>query len=267
MPVSLGDDLGAVDRGHLRPRLQLGQAGPEPHRGPLLLDADLIVHQVDDRVRRRGGELAAVGAFETDHVAGELDDHHVQAEAQAEARYGVLAGVAGCCDLAFQAALTETAGDHDPVEAVEAGRGEHAGDLLGLDPVDLDLGPVVEAGVLERLHDRHVGVGKVHVLADDPDADDLRRGAHPFDKCLPAGEVDLAIRLVEAQDPADDVVEAFLVQVERYLVDVLGIDLRDDRIGRHVTEQGDLALQVLRDRLVAAAHDHVGLDARARAAP
>ena len=60
--------------------------------------------------------------------------------------------------------------------------------------------------------------------------------------------------------PADDVVETLVMQREGDLVDVLRVDGGDDRIGRDVAEQGDLALQVLRDRVLAAADDHVGLD-------
>ena len=93
-----------------------------------------------------------------EHVAGEVDRHHLQAEAQPEARDVVLAGVAGGGDLALGAPLAEPAGDHDAVEVAQAAVGEQALDLLGLDPVDLDLGAVVEAAVLERLDHRQVGV-------------------------------------------------------------------------------------------------------------
>ena len=60
----------------------------------------------------------------------------------------LLAGVAGRGDLALDAPLAEAAGDHDAVEVAQAAGGQQALDLLGLDPVDLDLGAVVEAAVL-----------------------------------------------------------------------------------------------------------------------
>ena len=96
--------------------------------------------------------------------------HHLHAEAQAEARDVVLAGVAGGRDLALDAPLAEAAGDHDAVEVAQAALGQQALDVLGLDPVDLDLGAVVEAAVLEGLDHREVGVGQVDVLADEADA-------------------------------------------------------------------------------------------------
>ena len=96
-----------------------------------------------------GSNSVRVGVGEAEHVAGELDRHRLQAEAQPEARQPLLAGVAGGGDLALDAAGAEATGDHDAVELGEAAGGEQTLDLLGLDPVDLDGGAVVEPGVLE----------------------------------------------------------------------------------------------------------------------
>ena len=119
---------------------------------------------------------------------------HLQAEAQAEARDVVLAGVAGGGDLALDAAHAEPAGDHDAVEVAQAAVGEQALDVLGLDPVDLDLGAVVEAAVLERLDHRQVGVGQVDVLADEADAHRRRSAASTRStSASPLGEVGLVL--------------------------------------------------------------------------
>ena len=69
--------------------------------------------------------------------------------------------------------------------------------------------------------------------------------------------------LGEVQYPAHVVVEAFLAQHERHLVERGGVDARDDAFFRHVAELGDLLLQRVRDRPVGAADDGVGLDAPA----
>ena len=92
-----------------------------------------------------------------------------------EARDVVLAGEAGGGDLALEAALAETAGDHHAVEIAEATGCQQTLDVLGLDPVDLDLGAVVEPGVLQALDDRQVGVGQADVLADQADLHRLGR--------------------------------------------------------------------------------------------
>ena len=90
-------------------------------------------------MRRVRVELARVRAGEPAHVACELDDRALQAEAQAEERDAVLAGVAGGGDLALDAAEAEAAGDDDAVEVVQAPFGEQPFGVVGRDPVDLDL--------------------------------------------------------------------------------------------------------------------------------
>ena len=91
---------------------------------PLSVTSRCVVHEVDDRVRASRVELAGVGAGQAQHVAGVLDGHHLHAEAQAEARDVVLAGVAGGGDLALDAALAEAAGDDDAVEVAKPPVGE-----------------------------------------------------------------------------------------------------------------------------------------------
>ena len=62
---------------------------------------------------------------------------------------------------------------------------------------------------------------------------------------------------------ADIIVEALLVKGERDLVEVRRVDRAHHGFLRHVALERDLALERGRDRPVAAAHDHVGLDAAA----
>ena len=120
---------------------------------------------------------------------------------------------------------------------MEPAFGQEALDLLGLDPLDLDIGTMVVATVLESLDDREIGVGEVHVLADEPDAN--RRGGRldAGDEGLPLRQVGLVLGPVEAQQTAHVVVEAFVVQNERDLVESAGVDGADDRFGRHIAEK------------------------------
>ena len=85
------------------------------------------------------------------------------------------------------APLAEAAGDDHAVEPAQAVRAPAGRARLGLDPVDLDLGPVVEAGVAQRLDHRQVGVGQVHVLADDADAHRPDGGSTRSHQRLPLG--------------------------------------------------------------------------------
>ncbi len=113
-------------------------------------------------------ELQRVGAGQPGQVAGRLDGHALQAEAEPEHRDAVLAGVPGSADLALDAAHAEPAGDDDAVDAGQrrrrAGRGLA---VVAGHPAQLHPGPVGEAGRPDRLADRQVRVGQVDVLADD----------------------------------------------------------------------------------------------------
>ena len=118
-------------------------------------------------------------------VTGGVDDHDLEAQAEPETGDVVFPGVAGGRHLALDAPLAEAAGDDDAVELLEAVALDPAVHLLGrVDPGELDLGRVVEAGVTQRLDHREVGVGQAHVLAHHPDADRppgrLHQGGHLF---------------------------------------------------------------------------------------
>ena len=62
-----------------------------------------------------GLELGAVGVGHAADVAGELDDGHLEAEADAEERQAVLARPADRLDHALDAALAEAAGNQQAV--------------------------------------------------------------------------------------------------------------------------------------------------------
>jgi hypothetical protein len=119
---------------------------------------------------------------------------------------------------------------------------------------------MVEPGVLETLDHGEIGVGKLDVLADQADAYRRRGGLDLGDELLPVAEVGFAL---DAQEFAHEVVEALVVEDQREFVDVLGVGGVDDRSFLDVAEAGDLALQVVRQRGLAAADDHIGLDATA----
>ena len=147
----------------------------------------------------------------------------------------VLAGVAGGRDLALDAADAEAAGDHDAVEVAQPAFGEQAFGVVGRDPVDLDLRAARVAAVLQRLDHREVRVGQVDVLADEADAHRPASAA-----CTRSTSARHSVRSgscsVEVQHAADVVVEAFVVEHERDLVEDVGVDRRDDALLGHVAE-------------------------------
>ena len=161
-------------------------------------------------------------------------------------------------DLAFGAALAEAARHEDRIEVVERGR-RSALDLLGIDVLDHHPRAGLDAGVVQRLVQRLVGVGQVDVLAHHADAHGALGMLQPVDQRVPVGQV--CRPRLQAEHVADDLVETLLVQHRRDLVDRIGIPDRNHRIELDVREQRDLRAFVLGDRTVGPAQQNVGRDA------
>ena len=264
--MTLVDRL-AIDRGGDRSGNDRAALCAQAHRPAevgadvALLDATLAVvplgDQADHRVRRIGVELGAVGAGQAAHVACELDDGQLHAQADAEIRDAVFARVADCLDLALDPAPAETARNQDGVEAFEHRRA-FGFDALRIDVVDRDAALGVDSRVHERLAQRLVRLGEVDVLADHRDAHFALRVLEPVHEAIPGAEVGRAG--VEPQDLADRAIDALLVQHARDLVDRVGVLHRDDRIELHVGEQRDLRALLVGNAPIGPAHQHVGLD-------
>ena len=117
---------------------------------PMSVDVALVVHEVDHRVRGWSGRTrSSWRPARPSTLRANSMRHHLQAEAQPEAGDAVLAGVAwprrSCPRCRARRSRRGS-----PCRRGRRSRpgGEQALDVLGLDPVDLDLGAVVEAGVL-----------------------------------------------------------------------------------------------------------------------
>ena len=118
--VPLVDDRLAVGLVGAGPLVDLDRLRAEAHRAAEVLDLLLLREQVDHRVRRLRVHLRRVRALEPDHVARELGDGDVHAEADAEVRDRALARDAAGEDLALPAARAEAAGDEDAVDLSRA---------------------------------------------------------------------------------------------------------------------------------------------------
>src|SRR5690606_21028775 len=115
-----------------------------------------------------GVELARRGPLDPGLVAGVLDDHALQSEAEAQGGDPLLACEAQRAQLALDTANAESTGNADAVDIGErGGRALRRLARVGRDPADLDLRLLREAARLEGLRDREVGVGQVDVLSDE----------------------------------------------------------------------------------------------------
>ena len=113
-------------------------------------------------------------------------------------------------------------------------------DLLGLDPAHAHPGAVGDAGVVERLVDRLVGVAVLDVLADDGDRHLVLGVAAAGASSSRQSSISSGSAL-QAELLDDQLVELVVDQAERHLVDAeLLVLLLDDRLALDVAEQGDL---------------------------
>src|SRR3546814_347774 len=186
----------------------------------------------------------------------------IYAVADAQVRDVVLARVLRGQHLALEAAVAEAAGHQDAVQPFEHLRRAVALDVLRLEPLQVHAGALADAAVLERLADRLVGVLVVDILADDADGDLVDRVFGGLDHGQPLGQVGrLRGAVVQTQALGHHLVQALGVQPHRDLVDVVQVHDRDHGLFRDVGERGDLAPLAVGQRLLAAAQQHVGLDA------
>ena len=138
-------------------------------------------------------------------------------------------------------ALAEAAGHEDGVQRLEFGDDVGFGMLehLGVDPLDVDLGAVGDAAVDQGLAQALVGVGQADIFADDADRHLALVMVDAVHDLVPARQVGLR-RIRDPEGAQHFVVEPGLVILQRHVVDVPGVERRDDRRLGDVAEQGDL---------------------------
>ena len=141
VPVTLVDDRLAVGLVRARAFGELDRLRAEAHRAAEVLDLLLLGQQVDHGMRRLRIHLGRVGAFEAEHVARELGDRDVHAEADAEVRDLALARDAAGEDLSLPAARAEAAGDEHAVDLLEELRRLLERHPLGVDPAHVHRAP------------------------------------------------------------------------------------------------------------------------------
>src|SRR5712692_3462087 len=104
-------------------------------------------------------------------MAGELDAHHLHAQAQPEIGHFAFSGKLSRANLAFYAAIPETAWHDDAVQAFEAALPvvTFLFEQLGVDELDDRFAIVRPGGMRQGFTNRDIRVLQLDVLADDPD--------------------------------------------------------------------------------------------------
>src|SRR4051794_9251127 len=256
--VPLVDDRFRVRLLRAGARGELDRLRAEPHRPAQVLDLFLLWKQIDDGIRRLGIHLRRVGTVEADHMARVLGDRDVHAEANAEVRNLPLSSDAAGQDLPSPPARAEPAGNEHAVDLLELRLGLFEGHSLGVDPAHVDRAAVMDAGMVQRLVHREVGVLELDVLADERDLNFSLAPADPLGQLKPLAEVGL--RRVQPQLLADERVEPLLLQRRGHEVEVRDVLVGDDSARVDVGEERDLLADVRRNRAGGARDDDVRMD-------
>src|SRR2546425_99785 len=238
--VALGDALFAVEPRRQASIQQDAGISTQTHGAALVHYPALLVHQSDDRVRRVRIDLSRIGVRQPTDVAAKLDHGHLHAKANAQERHPLFPGIADRRDLAFGTTLAETHWYQETVGLAQGFGQDATFQLLGVDVIDLDPAVVGEAAVGQGLIETLVGIDQVHVLAHHGDTHPLARVFERLDNLFPLAQVRRAGPHVEPLH--DALVESFLVEDQRHLVDTLHVLGGDHRILIDVAKAGDFGL-------------------------
>ena len=244
---------------NLRARFHTAGIGAQTHRSTHVGYRLLVLHEVDDVVRGLGVHLGAVGVSQTQHVAGELDDHALHTQANAERGHIVLAAPTQGDKLALNASLPKSWSDHNAIVVGEQFIDVAVVDVLTVDVVQLEAAVMIGTGMQQTLVDALVGILQRHILAHQADAHLLGSALELGKEFIPLLHVGLAITL-DARLLEDNVVKSLLMHLEGHLIDGGHIQALHDSVGAHVTELGHLLEHRGRQLVLGAQHEHVGLD-------
>src|SRR5688572_27660461 len=113
MSMPLSNYGAAIESERLCAFDQVAVLRTQTHGRALLLHFFLLRQDIDDWMRALGVELRRIRALQSAHVTGKLDGRDLHPQAKPEVRKLVLTGKLGRADLAFDAALAETARHKD----------------------------------------------------------------------------------------------------------------------------------------------------------
>jgi len=145
MAVALANGGCLVGTGREGARLERAVIAAQAHGRTFVDHALLVLHHVDDRMRRLGIELHAIGPLQAEDMPRKFDHRDLKAEAQAVVGDLVFSGEPGSRDLALRATITKTARDEDTIEALQERQTALLLKVLGIDAPDVDLAIIGDA--------------------------------------------------------------------------------------------------------------------------
>ena len=264
MAVAFKDDAGvlAVGPGGTGARLQVTGIIAQPHGAAFAGHRALFGKQVYNGIRRFRIELGGIRLVRFEHEPGEFDHHYLHAQAQAEIRNLVLAGIARRLNHAFDAADAEPAWYDHALDAAQLRL-----DVIVLfqffrmNPRKFYLAVVIQTGVAQRLSHRIIGVFQLHVFAHHGDIDRLAGIVATADHALPGGQIGSGG--LEAEALHHQIAHAFAFEHQRDFINAGYGRQRNDGLAFNVAEERDLVPDAVGYGVIGAADDDIWLDTHA----
>ncbi len=175
---------------------------------------------------------------------------NLHAETDAQIWNLAFTGETGCCDLAFDTALTKAAWHQNRIVLGQCA-GAVGFDFFRIQVFDVDPAAGMNTGVAQGFSQRLVRFGQVDIFADHADSDFVGRVFQRVHQLGPDREVCRLRR--QAQLFADDRIQPLVVQHLRDLVDSVSVPHRNHGVFLDVREQGNLGPLVVRNRTVGTA--------------
>ena len=260
--VTLVDPPAAISR--LGPAPLRQHAGPaaQTHGAALFRHIHLILHQVNDRIGGPGIQLAGVGPGKARSMAGKLHHRHLHPQADAQEGHLLLPGIADGADLALHSPAAKAPGYQNTVAARQQLGCVLIGDCLAVHPPDGHLYAVFNAAVGQSLRHRQIGIVEGHILAHQGNGHRPLRGLGPVDHSGPFRQI--RHMADEAQPPHHHIRQALPLQHQGHLIEDGSGQIGNGILRGNVAEKGDFVQHLPGHLPVAAAEDHIRLDAKAQ---
>ncbi len=172
----------------------------------------------------------------------------------------MLAGEAHGLDLALDAAVAEARRHQYARHAAQLLPGIGRRELLRIHVAQLHLAVIDRPGVHERLADRLVGVGQLGIFAHEGDFQRMLGVLDLLHEAFPRIHVGFLHRR-QVEFGEHHLVQMLLVHLQRHLVDRGHVDRLHHGVHVHIAEERHLAPDVLREGMLRAQHEDVGLQA------
>ncbi len=249
------DLIGTIQSMHQCVRHYFAWICTKPHGTAFLRNTYLIRHRIDHMMAGRCIEFAGISTVKTCCVAGPFDHCDLEPKTDPKVGYPVFSCIFAGCDLSFDAAVTEAAGNDYSGGTAQQFLYIFRFNFFTVYPTYIDFCACFKTGMVKTLDN-----GKICVVQSDIFADDCNSGL-PFpcsylvDHILPLRQ--LRFRHIKAKLAADYPVQPVPVQHERRFVQAWNSQVFNDAIPLHVAEQRYFCFDAIVQRLVRPCNDDI----------